>query len=84
MSYGSGPWIKAELTDELFYHVYANGDNGMKDLLRHWGKPFLEAEAMELLLSMIRINPLTRPSAVSCLESNWFRDQNAARDDEML
>lgn len=85
MSYGSGPWIKAELTDELFYHVYANGDNGMKDLLRHWGKPFLEAEAMELLLSMIRINPLTRPSAVSCLESKWFKDQNAAeRDDEML
>mgnify|MGYP002803399907 FL=1 len=81
MSYGNGPWIQAQLTDEFFAYVIDHHD-GLKDLLRHWGKPLLETEAMDLLLDMIRIDPLRRPAASSCLESNWFRDQHG--DIEML
>ncbi|CAK9017456.1 unnamed protein product [Durusdinium trenchii] len=78
MSYGSGPWINAQLNDDFFAFVYTNGDNGLKDLLRHWGKPLLEDEAMELLLHMIRVDPLARPAAASCLGSSWFKDLEEA------
>ncbi|CAJ1444811.1 unnamed protein product [Effrenium voratum] len=71
MCYGNGPWMTAQLTDEFFAYVYAN-QNGVTDLLQHWGKPLLDAEAMSLLLSMLCVDPLKRPSASHCLDSSWL------------
>mmetsp|Transcript_22237 Transcript_22237/g.51449 ORF Transcript_22237/g.51449 Transcript_22237/m.51449 type:complete len:474 (+) Transcript_22237:61-1482(+) len=74
MSYGNGPWVTAQLADEFFAYVYGNRDSGLKDLLRHWGKPLLQSEAMDLLLSMLRVDPLCRPSAAECLENCWLSE----------
>ena len=32
MSYGSGPWVNAQLTDEFFAYVYSNGSSGLKEM----------------------------------------------------
>mmetsp|Transcript_18036 Transcript_18036/g.25331 ORF Transcript_18036/g.25331 Transcript_18036/m.25331 type:complete len:473 (+) Transcript_18036:46-1464(+) len=72
MSYGNGPWVSAQLSDEFFAYVYKNQQNGLKDLLRHWQKPLCDSEAMELILSMLSVDPLSRPSAEKCLQSGWL------------
>ncbi|CAE7946032.1 MMK1 [Symbiodinium sp. KB8] len=72
MSYGNGPWVTAQLSDEFFAYVYKNQQNGLKDLLRHWQKPLCDSEAMELILSMLNVDPLSRPSADKCLQSGWL------------
>jgi serine/threonine protein kinase len=66
------PWGKAVLLDSMFAHVYTHGDRGVQGLLRHWRKPLLSAEAMQLLAEMLRPDPSKRPSAMSCLGKPWF------------
>ncbi|CAE7209009.1 CPK1 [Symbiodinium natans] len=72
MSYGHGPWVSAQLSDEFFAYVYANQEKGLKDLLGHWRKPLCNSEAMDLILSMLKMDPLSRPSAEKCLQSGWL------------
>ena len=82
-----GQWSFTVIAANFELSIFVHHIDDLEDLLRHWGKPFLEAEAsrhprhprpprpprpprkigrcpkaMELLLSMIRIDPLSRPS----------------------
>jgi len=72
LSYDHAPWKSAQLSDEFFRYIYGAGDTGIQDLLVHWQKPLLEAETMQLLLEMLRVDPTRRPSAQTCLQSSWL------------
>lgn len=74
MSYANcTPWKTAELSDEFFNYSYKTGDKGLQNLLRHWGKPLLEEEAMKLLTEMLAADPLGRPCASDCLKSSSLK-----------
>ncbi|CAE8674526.1 unnamed protein product [Polarella glacialis] len=66
------PWQTAQLLDPFFSYKHSLGDSGMQELLKHWGKPLLAPEAMELLSQMLRSEPTARPSAAGCLASSCF------------
>ncbi|CAE7246325.1 MPK1 [Symbiodinium pilosum] len=88
--YNSGPWVSAQLTDEFFAYVYANQENGLmvrqlsklrqqiitslQELLKHWGKPLGDSEAMNLLLSMLKVDPLSRPNACGPVLAEWLAE----------
>jgi len=72
LAWSIGPWVRAELVDPMFSFVYSQGDSGLTNLLRRWGKPLLSEEAMQLLTEMLRPNPCQRPSAKQCLSHPWL------------
>eukprot|EP00931_Biecheleriopsis_adriatica_P031518 TRINITY_DN18479_c0_g1_i1.p1 TRINITY_DN18479_c0_g1~~TRINITY_DN18479_c0_g1_i1.p1 ORF type:complete len:486 (+),score=104.74 TRINITY_DN18479_c0_g1_i1:102-1460(+) len=73
LRHGLPPWRTAQLSDEFFAYIYASGDQGLEKLLKHWQKPLPDHEAMDLLVGMIRPDPMRRPSAKECLDHKWFQ-----------
>jgi len=74
------PWRRALLADRGFAYVHHHGDAGITALLRHFGKPFLAGEAMQLVTEMLRSDPTRRPSAAECLASVWFSEEAMGED----
>jgi serine/threonine protein kinase len=72
LSWSVPPWVRAELVDPTFSHVYSRGDLGLASLLHCWGKPLLSEKAMQLLTQMLHPNPCQRPSAKECLMHPWL------------
>merc|ERR1740129_846419 len=78
------PWQRAVLADRMFAYVRGQGEAGVERLLRHWKKPLLCPDAMQLLGRMLRPDPAERPSVAECLDSPWFAELSgsAARADK--
>jgi len=66
------PWQRAVLSDPMYAFVHSREDTGLEGLLRHWKKPLISSEAMQLLSEMCGPEPSKRPSAAECLRSSWF------------
>jgi len=58
--------------DSRFAFVQSKGDNGLEQLLQQWKKPLPSSDTMELLTSLLNLDPSKRPSAIVALESSWF------------
>lgn len=84
LAWRTQPWTSTVLQGpqkcELFNFVHARGDAGIEALLDHWAmstpsaRRRLPQEAMDMMVSMIRSDPLRRPTAMECLSSPWFAD----------
>mmetsp|Transcript_54495 Transcript_54495/g.97782 ORF Transcript_54495/g.97782 Transcript_54495/m.97782 type:complete len:533 (-) Transcript_54495:273-1871(-) len=68
------PWHFARLTDPSFAYKHNRGDDGLAGILQQWKKPLLSPQVMTLLSSMLRSDPVQRPSALECLASPWFTE----------
>jgi len=71
---GAPPWKNAVLEDPHFAYVHGQGDAGIAALLKAWKKNTLSESAMQLMVRMMRSNPLARPSLQECLSSPWLKD----------
>jgi len=66
------PWGKAVLADAIFAYAHTRGTGGVEALLRHWNRPLLAPETMQLLSQTLHFEPAQRPTAATCLSSSWF------------
>lgn len=65
-------WKHAVLEDAHFAYVHNLKDAGIPAILKAWRKAMLSDAAMELLVTMLRSNPLKRPTVDDCLASPFF------------
>merc|ERR1719231_777475 len=71
-AYRVPPWNFAVSSDASFRFLKSQGDQGFHQLLRHWRKELMSPEAMKLMTSMLRIDPMKRPTIDECLAHPWF------------
>jgi serine/threonine protein kinase len=73
MSFQCPAWECAKLSNQFFAHVHNSGEKGLESLVTMWGKQaMLSPEGMELISSLLQVDPLKRPSPDSCLNYTWF------------
>eukprot|EP00928_Gymnodinium_smaydae_P038715 TRINITY_DN26641_c0_g1_i1.p1 TRINITY_DN26641_c0_g1~~TRINITY_DN26641_c0_g1_i1.p1 ORF type:complete len:539 (-),score=104.26 TRINITY_DN26641_c0_g1_i1:96-1652(-) len=69
------PWCRAQLSDEGFRYMHASGEDGLRALLRSYGKRVASDDAMRLLQKMFQVDPALRPSAAQCIDEVWLLEQ---------
>lgn len=74
LSWQVPPWKRAHLTDQYFAYIHRHGDTGIDSLVQIWGKPPLCPAAMRLMSQMLTTLAVRRPTADSCLCSEWFAE----------
>lgn len=75
LAFTAPPWARAALNDQSFAWIYGQGPGGIPALLRHWGRPSLSDNAMDLMCSLMNVrNCAARPSAQEALAHPWLAD----------
>lgn len=76
------PWNWAMLDDSAFGYVHAvdqgSEGSGLEAVLKTWGKTLLCQDAMQLLKSLLTVDPAKRPSANDCLETAFCKGCSGA------
>lgn len=72
LAWRAPPWRQCLLEDPYFAYIYKEGDAGLAKLVQSWRMPLLTPPAMQLLVRMLRPNPLARPTAQDCLSCPWI------------
>lgn len=67
MAYSCPFFRRATLADGYFAWLLEQGDDGLEQLVRSWGKAPMSPAAMRLLESMVHWDPSARPTAAGCL-----------------
>lgn len=71
LSWKAPPWKMALLSDPGFNYL-ARGGGAIGRMVTSWQRPLLSPAAMDLLASMLLMDPARRPSVQECLGSPWF------------
>lgn len=76
------PWREARLSDPYFAVVHSSGvQAGIEKHLKQWKKAeTLCSEAMQMLISLLSIEPAVRPSATDCLKEKPWLAQSVTSD----